>query len=150
MANLLKMQIAGCRAGWLLRQMWLCYWKMGQIPISGIVYRWESCPLKESPFRRGEGMRCGQTAGSLKSANDLQWRLIAFAINAVALAPAILSAIEVDFRSKKTLPDERGGRTPEKRWLTGGDTFLSYGTRRPPAPCIKIPSRTVRRSRCGR
>lgn len=49
-------------------------------------------------------MRCGQTAGSLKSANDLQWRLIAFAINAVALAPAILSAIEVDFRSKKPSP----------------------------------------------
>lgn len=53
-------------------------------------------------------MRCGQTAGSLKSANDLQWRLIAFAINAVALAPAILSAIEVDFRSKKNLHGERG------------------------------------------
>ena len=54
--------------------------------VPGIARGWGCCPPKESPPRGAEeGTRCGQTAGSLKNANDLQWRLIAFAISAVAL-----------------------------------------------------------------
>ena len=99
-------------------------------------------------------MRCGQTAGSLKSANDLQWRLIAFAINAVALAPAILSAIEVDFRSKKTslgkgesmrgsakglvIADGRAGRRPPRR-SRGQRASPAETARRAVWPAVGIP-----------
>ena len=87
MVGRLKMLMTRNGGWWLLRQMWLRYWRMGRISIPSIAHKWGSCPPKERLLRegRGQGVRCGQMAGRLKNANDSQIRLIAFAINAVTL-----------------------------------------------------------------